>query len=650
MLKVIAMAPGYINSPIIDVLFIVVNPQLSQVSPARVPITGSAHVTMNLEYTPIVAFASDVAVSFGTDATECFDDNSGTNCGYVNSIEKINCGSNYCQALRIVVTTPSMATAGTVAVNAATRQCADCESTRIRSAVSLDYELPVPSVEPGFPSPASGSVLGSYFIAVNVRYLIMGTVMPSHFVADFMQGDTAVASHHTTGPSLSATNSLVTRFDLQMPAGSLGTTTISIRLADVNTSLVSFNFTYLADMTPRITFLNPQELFALGGVSVQILTSHVPDLAQGDLVNVTFDDLGLVGIVSSSVGASNTIQFVAPFLNLDSTHTAWNIPIQLSTHAAETLSSEIQILSLPAVDHVECGSTASCTGQIGESMTLHAWLSNIPQECSYRPGGCNSEETPYLPDCDGACSDVVAQFGSHGAGSVTKITRVGTQTRLRLQSPIFVQLGVLSVSLVLYGNTQFPLGFDLPVQEVVSGPILVGDYDELYMPYIGGEKIHIQVNNLQVSEANELQVTYDGISTTVAHFSMAPLGSDLSQISFTISSLALAPSRLRSRAQVVVKNINSDLLLSVSFSVHITESEPVQFNSVSPASMILNSYSEPYLLTIQLSNVHQASSISVVNFTNPLSGIAMPASILQVQHTQTLTTASAQHSKTALLD
>ena len=514
--------------------------------------------------------------------------------------------TSHCQRVSLIVTTPVVSDAAAVAIHILVRDCSSCVTRELDSTASFEYQLSVPTIEPGYPSPGAGSVLGNYFITVNVRYLVMYGVLPPFFDADFVVSETgAIITQRTGAPAFSNTDPLVTYFLLRVPRGAEGTTVVHLRQPDSNTTAVSFEFIYLPDTAATISLVDPPEISALGGLTVQLLTAHLTNVSIGMEMLIMFGNQSLSGTYALS-GTQQIVQFVAPFTAMASQKTT---SVQL-THQDTVLDTQVAHLALPQVDYIECTGSSSCTGTAGALTTVDVWLADIPLRCDYRPDGCTT--SAYLADCSGTCSDMVADFGVHGYGVVTRIERVDSLTLVRVVSPTFLvgSLGVVTVLLQVHTDTRFSMNFDIPV-EAADHPTLVGDYSNIYLLTTGSQQVNVQVTHLQVTQPSELVVTFAGIQIAISDFS---INSAMSQISFNFLSAALPASKAGSAVQAVVTKVDSQL--SVAFSVFIEAAPVPTFDSASPPFIILSDQQEVHAVSILVSTLmsYEATAIEV-NFT-----------------------------------
>ena len=518
--------------------------------------------------------------------------------------------TSYCQQANLLISTPSTTSAATVPVAVSTRDCSSCASSIVKSTATFEFQLSVPTIEPGHPSPASGSVLGKYFITLNVRYLVMDGVLPPFFVADFVTPATGViTSQHTGIPFFSSQDPLVTVFLLQVPAGNEGVSAVNIRHSNSNATTVSFDFTYIPDTTPVISLVQPREVSALGGQTVQLLTTYLTNMSNGMPMQIAFANISLIGsYTSSSETTQQMVEFVAPFANIESQQTS---SVQL-TYEGTVIAARLGHLPLPQIDYIECSTSSSCTGTVGQSITIDVWVSFIPLSCDCRPAGCTANT--YLPDCAGTCTDVVADLGSHGHGTITLINRDDGRTLVRVVSQPFVgsSLGIVTAELKIHSDTRFKLSFDILV-EAAGTPVLVGDYSSIYLLTTGHEQVNVQVAHMQVAAASELEVTFDGISTSASSFS---INSTSDQISFNFLSAALADSKAGGTAQVVVTKAGSYPVLSVAFSVFIQAALVPTFHSASPPFVDLSSLGGSHSIRILVDNVVAYGAAAVaMNFS-----------------------------------
>jgi hypothetical protein len=96
-LKAIAVLAGHTDSPVVEVLYTVHNPQLDSMLPSVGPTSGMP-VILNLRHIPSQSSMLDFAISFGSDAFNCFGAAAGNaqRCGVVTAIEKHGCICKSC--------------------------------------------------------------------------------------------------------------------------------------------------------------------------------------------------------------------------------------------------------------------------------------------------------------------------------------------------------------------------------------------------------------------------------------------------------------------------------------------------------------------------------------------------------------------------
>jgi hypothetical protein len=534
--------------------------------------------------------------------------------------------TSYCEQVDLFVTTPAVVDAATVAVVVLLRSCNDCASIQADSTAIFEYQLAIPTLEPGYPAPASGSELGKYFIDVNVRYLVMDGVLPPFFWADFVNPDTrAVTSQQTNTPSLSSLDSMVTHMQVQVPAGAIGIAPVTIYSATNTNSSVSFNFTYLADTTPSISLVIPGEVSALGGLVVQLIAMHLTDVSNGMQMEVMFGNTALVAThqEQSADSTQDIITFTPPFTDIRVTQST---DVQL-VHQGLSIYTQISHLPLPQVSYITCSSSSTCSGTAGVPLTIVVYLSDIPLSCEYRLDGCTVDT--YLPDCSDTCTDVVAEFGSHGQGLVTSISRdnANALTQLEIQSPPFLSnlLGAVTAELSVHADTRFTIEFDVLV-EAADSPT-VDSHSREYLFTSGNEEVTVQVSHLQVSQPSALAVTFDSISISFFDFS---INSDSTQISFSFLSPLLSDSKAESTVQVVVSNTNLQPSLSASFTVFMEAPPQPAFVSADPVFILLpSSQDQLHFVSILVSNVltYEAEAVEV-NFTSPVFGIVQAQNVV----------------------
>ena len=434
----------------------------------------------------------------------------------------------------------------------------------------------------------------------------MNGVLPAFFEADFIAPETGATTSQYTGiPSFSSQDPLVTIFLLQIPAGNIGTSVVQIRLPNSNVTAISFNFTYVPDTTPTISLVEPREVSALGGLAVQLFTAHLTDAVNGMQMQINFGNQTILGSYKTT---QQTVDFIAPFTHIVSQQTT---SVQM-LYQDTVLNAQVAHLPLPRVEYIECSGSSTCAGTAGASITVDVWVSHIPISCGYRPDGCTA--STYLPGCSDQCTDVIADFGSHGHGLVTLINHVGSRTLIRIETAPFLasSLGIVTAELQIHSDSRFTMQFDIMV-EAAGTPTLVGDYSNIYLLTTGSQQVNVEITNMQVVEASQLEVTYDGIGASVSEFSV---NSVLTQISFSFLSPALADSKSGGRAQVVVTKLESKPVLSVAFSAFIKAAPVPTFDSASPPFIVLSSQAASYPVSILVQNVlAYNAAASAVNFT-----------------------------------
>ena len=161
-------------------------------------------------------------------------------------------------------------------------------------------------------------------------------------------------------------------------------------------------------------------------------------------------------------------------------------------------------------------------------------------------------------------------------------------------SPQFSAVGTTSVSVVVLEDTRYSITFD---QNVVANgsPKLIGDYSSIYRIQAGGELVSVEASNMDVTQASELQVTYNGVSSTVSQFA---LGDD--SITFSLTTLLVASSFVDSSVAVVISKVGSSS--SVTFNVFIDAGPQPQFDSALPPYILITSGGSRKLI-ITTSNV-----------------------------------------------
>ena len=263
------------------------------------------------------------------------------------------------------------------------------------------------------------------------------------------------------------------------------------------------------------------------------------------------------------------------------------------------LTTDLAFSPLPAVDYVSCDTSQyqSCAATTGATIDLVIVLKNVPTNNEYRPSAATSAAT-FLPDCSASttdvCGDVAVNFGSEGAGVVSSVTRKGSEVEIAVASPQFSAVGTTSVSVVVLEDTRYSITFD---QNVVANgsPKLIGDYSAIYRIQAGGELVSVEASNMDVTQVSELQVTYNGVSSTVSQFA---LGDD--SITFSLTTSLVASSFVDSSVAVVISKVGSSS--SVTFNVFIDAGPQPQFDSALPPYILITSGGSRKLI-ITTSNV-----------------------------------------------
>ena len=431
-------ATGFKASAVQTQLYQVLTPQIAGVDPFQGPKTGSAEVHVVLVNTPDRS-GGEYVVAFGSTsgATHCIGNQTDATCGSILQVSHGICNGHYCEEVTLVVKTPA-GSVGDAAVDVALVQSTG-EAMSFTSSV-YNYEETTPLVEDGFPQPAHGSITGGYVLSLRTRYLLVGGSIPQHLEVQF--GSVWV---ETDQPVVDENNPNVASFNVQVPTNAAltaGLATLPIRMFGLSTASVYFNFTFMLDTAPRLDYIQPAEVSAIGGSTIQLGMAYF-DLPVGTAVSTEYNGQILSAtVVQNDATAVQVLEFQAPFVDYSGED-----QITASVSVNHTIGGErinlynqINIYSLPRMTDVSPECIGECLGVTGQSLEMTFTFVFLP--------------FGYVSDCGGTASHhceasaVAVSFGgSMATSAIQSITRDRfARTVILIQSPTFETTGDVEVT------------------------------------------------------------------------------------------------------------------------------------------------------------------------------------------------------------
>jgi hypothetical protein len=300
-------AIGFRESAVLTQLYRILTPQLTTVQPSKGPHSGAAEVLLTLTNTPDQQDAAQFGVAFGSTngSAHCLAGNqSDVTCASVLLVSSSGCNGYYCEQVTVLVRTPAAAT-GQVAVDVAMQSSSQVSS--FSSSSAYEFEDSIPVVEQGFPEPSQGPLSGGYVLSLRVRYLLAAGKVPDMLEVRF--GSLWV---QTDAPAADLKDPYVVTFDVLVPtvAASLsaGVTAVPIRVVGATTVSASFNFTFMSDTAPRLDYIQPAEVSAIGG-SIITLGLKYFDVPVGTAVEATYNGQSVNAIVVQNAAAMQVLEF-----------------------------------------------------------------------------------------------------------------------------------------------------------------------------------------------------------------------------------------------------------------------------------------------------------------------------------------------------
>ena len=605
------LKPSHVQTQLYEVL----TPQIAAVQPSLGPKTGLSEVRVLLKNTPDRSRGQlQFAAAFGstTGAAHCIANQTAATCGTILQVSYGICNGYYCEEVTLVVRTPARPL-GSAAVDVTLVQ-ATGEAMPLLSTSVYTYEDTTPMVENGYPQPAQGITTGGYVLRLRTRYLLVAASIPH--TLEVLFGSSWIQTDH---PVTDINDPNVASFSVMVPTNAeltAGLATLPIRIFGASSPSVYFNFTYMPDNAPRLDYIQPAEVSAIGGVTIQLGMAYF-GLPIGTAVATEYNGQTLSAtVVQNDAAAVQVLEFQAPFVDYSGedqisaavsvNHTVGGEHVKLDTH--------INIYSLPRLTDVSPECDGECLGVTGQSLGMTFTFDFIP--------------AGYVPNCGGMATQqcgtsaaAVSFGGSIATSAIQSITRDRyARTVIQIQSPKFDTAGdvevrcshlagrlvrlllaywlscVMQVAFIFNEDTRFSPSKYVKVVSPTDPKLLPDSvaYSMLFQyADVHPEPILVLVDHLSLTSEADLMVTVDGTVLSTQAISA------YSTVDTTVSFKLQCPTATTSQVGMLlpVEIANSDSGAQVEFNIQVFGTPSAKFaNAVPPfwtrtEQVILSEYS-----------------------------------------------------------